>query len=991
MANQKVLVIGWDSADWKIVNDLIDRGCMPNLKSLIENGVMGNISTLHPILSPMLWTSIATGKRPYKHGIYGFSEPTPDGLNIQPTTILSRKTKAIWNILNQSGKRSVVVGWWPSHPAEPINGVMVSDYFHRGITHPDKPWPIRQGTVSPEEMQDELAALRFHPSEFTEEEVTSFLPKAYMIDQEVDQRLHLCAKTMAECTTIHSAATHLLETEEWDFGAVYFDSIDHFSHLFMKYHPPQQKHVSDKDFEIFQHAVESSYVYHDMMLRAYMQLAGPDATIIVLSDHGFHSDHLRPTLLPNEPAGPAAEHRDQGILVMKGPGIRKDHLIHGAGLLDVAPTLLQIFGLPVGEDMDGRVLTDIFETPVEIESIPSWDDVAGDCGTHPEERKLDPFEAEESLQQLVDLGYIEAPKGDMRETIQSTINELNFNLSRAFLDGGRTLDALPLLHELFCNNPSEYRYGIQLAMCLKKLNRLDELEQLVELLNDRRFEDSKTAIEGLSHFKEVGQIRMAERRKEKEEKAKENGETIGDDANEDPIEFVDKAQARQDALALFSKDEWKQINNLRSVATINQYAIEFLKGYVKVARGDYTSAIENLKKSIEAEPGKPSLYIQIGEALLESGELEEAEAAFKKGSEIDPLNASLLLGRARCALNRESYEEAVELCLNAVGEQYHFPMAHYFLAIAFRRSGRTQKAVQALEISIEQNPNNVGALELLSHIYKVDLEDVESAAEYQELARIAGEVTQEQSDMVESYPIPTLDELPENSMLKDRLKLPEKGEAAMKRVPGLGVIANNQVAVRNPDQPFVTVVTGLPRSGTSMMMQMLAAGGLPLLIDGNRTADEDNPHGYQEHDKVKQLAVENKWIEEGTGKAVKVIVQLLEYLPIHLNYRFITMNRDIDEIVRSQQTMLTRNDASGAGLESDKLKSIFSRQLKRASEIAAEAKIEVLDISFAGTIADARGTAEQLCSFLGMDLNVDAMIEAVDGKLYRQKKTTSDQ
>ena len=122
-----MLLVGWDAADWKVIRPLMDAGKMPTVRRLVENGSAGQISTLHPPLSPMLWTSIATGKRPFKHGIHGFSEPTPDGRGVQPVSNLSRKSKAIWNILNQNQLRSVVIGWWPSHPAEPIHGVMVSD------------------------------------------------------------------------------------------------------------------------------------------------------------------------------------------------------------------------------------------------------------------------------------------------------------------------------------------------------------------------------------------------------------------------------------------------------------------------------------------------------------------------------------------------------------------------------------------------------------------------------------------------------------------------------------------------------------------------------------------------------------------------------------------------------------------------------------------------------------------------------------------------
>ena len=118
---RKVLLIGWDAADWKVINPLLDAGKMPNLARFIEQGVIGNLATLQPVLSPMLWTSIATGKRPYKHGIHGFSEPDPVTGGIRPVTNLSRKTKAVWNILNQNDLNTITVGWWPSNPAEPLS------------------------------------------------------------------------------------------------------------------------------------------------------------------------------------------------------------------------------------------------------------------------------------------------------------------------------------------------------------------------------------------------------------------------------------------------------------------------------------------------------------------------------------------------------------------------------------------------------------------------------------------------------------------------------------------------------------------------------------------------------------------------------------------------------------------------------------------------------------------------------------------------------
>src|SRR3954468_18629937 len=128
---KKVLLIGWDSADWQVIDPLIEQGLMPTLAGLIDRGVIGNMSTLRPVLSPMLWNSIATGKRADKHGIHGFIEPRPDGSGIQAVSSTSRKGKALGNLLSKKELKSNIVGWYASHPAEPINGCIVSDHFAR--------------------------------------------------------------------------------------------------------------------------------------------------------------------------------------------------------------------------------------------------------------------------------------------------------------------------------------------------------------------------------------------------------------------------------------------------------------------------------------------------------------------------------------------------------------------------------------------------------------------------------------------------------------------------------------------------------------------------------------------------------------------------------------------------------------------------------------------------------------------------------------------
>ena len=122
MSKRKVLLLGWDAADWKVINPLMDNGEMPHLQQLIERGVMGNLMTLQPVLSPMLWNSIATGKRPDQHGIHGFTVVDKDTGKTRPFGTMDREVKAIWNILNQHNLNAHVVNWFCGHPAEPLRG-----------------------------------------------------------------------------------------------------------------------------------------------------------------------------------------------------------------------------------------------------------------------------------------------------------------------------------------------------------------------------------------------------------------------------------------------------------------------------------------------------------------------------------------------------------------------------------------------------------------------------------------------------------------------------------------------------------------------------------------------------------------------------------------------------------------------------------------------------------------------------------------------------
>ncbi len=492
---QRVLLLGWDAADWKIIHPLLDRGEMPALKNLIENGVSGNLATLEPILSPILWNSIATGKYADKHDILGFVEPTPDGQGARPVSSTSRRAKALWNILSQSGLRSGIVNWFASHPAEPIAGTVFTNNFPEITpTEAGKIAPLHPRAVHPPDLREIAESLRVRPRDITAEQMLPFFPEAVPSDPQ-DPRLQMLAHLLAECATVQNAATLLAAGDEWDLLAIYYETIDHAGHGFMEYHPPAMAHVNAEDAAAFSYVVRAVYRFHDMLLAQLLALAGPETTVIILSDHGFHSDELRPAVTnhsrnPSDKFGPemnpVAWHRQQGIFVAAGPAIRRDELLHGASLLDIAPTVLTLLGLPVPEDMDGRPLTKILlDPPAEPEHVASYEEPHPLDGMHRDlpEEETDPWAARQALEQLAALGYIEMPDaGDSTKMAAAALRDRKWNLAQVYLFSGRTAKAEPLLRELLAqqNDPS---MRCCLALSLLGLRRPQEaIETVAPLL-----------------------------------------------------------------------------------------------------------------------------------------------------------------------------------------------------------------------------------------------------------------------------------------------------------------------------------------------------------------------------------------------------------------------------------------------------------------------------------------------------------------------------
>lgn len=489
--SRKVLLVGWDAADWRFINPLLDAGRLPNLAKLVDHGVIGNLASLKPCLSPILWTSIATGKSADKHGILGFVEPIPGGVGLRPVSSRSRRVKAIWNMLHQTNRSSIVVNWYASHPAEDVRGSVVSNRFFESPPEDVRAaWSAPAGSVSPESKLRDFEGLRFHPRELLLSDLERFVPDVAIVDLAQDPRPKELAQELAKTVSIHAVATALMETVPWDFAAILYDGIDTLGHHFMPFHPPQLAGISDPDFARYQNVMTEVYLFHDELLGRLLELAGEDITVMLISDHGFHSDHQRPIHLREE--APEAEvaaawHRHLGVLAARGPGIRADERIYGATLLDITPTVLQVFGLPIGKDMNGKPLLQMFEQAnATIETIETWDS--------PQDFPVDGMAGEAAtvspdvIEHLIKLGYL--PKSALDDAAAATLaaSEAQFNLAIVHSSMGRHAEAKHELQALCDRFPDQPRYTFALA---KTLANLQDHHQCLKLLRQLEAQGQK--------------------------------------------------------------------------------------------------------------------------------------------------------------------------------------------------------------------------------------------------------------------------------------------------------------------------------------------------------------------------------------------------------------------------------------------------------------------------------------------------------------------
>ncbi len=386
----RVAIVGVDGCDWEVIGPLVEAGELPTFQRLMESGCYGPLRSMEPMMSPIIWTSISTGKPPEEHGITGFINEA--GVPVNATM----KTAApIWDIVSAYGAQVGIVGWYVTWPAHDVNGFMVSDRIHSLLRGPAQIKQSLSGRPTNEVLEG-FGEFAFDPGyrRYPETDLR------YQQNRIVDEPLR---RGYLRDVIYGKIAFASFPQYRPSLMAVYFRGVDFVQHFFWKYFDPEPfGDVPPDDVRLYGNVIRRYCIYQDALLDRLLDALGDDVNVIIVSDHGFQP---RLDLDPGRPQL-TGRHDIDGVIIAAGPQFRSSGHFEGAGVLDIVPTALAVMGLPVADDMKGRVLLETIR-PEHLRDHPlvSVTSYEPDVGRETEETESSMDDA--LKEELRSLGYIE--------------------------------------------------------------------------------------------------------------------------------------------------------------------------------------------------------------------------------------------------------------------------------------------------------------------------------------------------------------------------------------------------------------------------------------------------------------------------------------------------------------------------------------------------------------------------------------------------------
>jgi len=465
----RVILLGLDGMDPDVIDLLIAEGKLPHFAQIKREGAYARLYSAPPLLSPIIWTTIATGRKPSDHGIGHFITVDPSTGEELPVTSAMRRVPALWNIFSAAEREVAIVGWWATWPAEAVNGVVVSDHagYHFLMEQRLVEGATSDGVTYPDELLAELDDLIRRPQDVGYDELEPFVdiePADLEAEFAFHDDLSHFRWALGAAKSYRDIGLRLWETRNPDLLLVYVEGVDTTSHLFG--HLYRQSGLAGELAEQqrrYGNAVEQMYVFVDGIVGDYIDAMDENTTLVIVSDHGFKLGEL-----PTDPSKTRdmrrvseAYHREYGILFLYGRGVQPGARIDSATTLDVTPSVLALAGLPLAEDMPGKVFGQALDVDTS-ERIASYDDQWTDGAEGARSEGVD----HAVLERLESLGYIGAA---------ASTNDRN--LANILLREGRYEEAAHAFGELAAAEPDEPVYHAALGTALAGLGRLDEARE----------------------------------------------------------------------------------------------------------------------------------------------------------------------------------------------------------------------------------------------------------------------------------------------------------------------------------------------------------------------------------------------------------------------------------------------------------------------------------------------------------------------------------
>jgi predicted AlkP superfamily phosphohydrolase/phosphomutase len=403
-----VIWIGLDGLDWDLLDRLAREGKMPNWSRLVAKGASSRLKSFMPILSPIVWTSIATGVPPDVHRVLDFQEVEPATGAKMPISGRSRAVPAIWNVAAASGRTVGVVGWWATHPAEEVTGFFVSDHASP-ILFEGLP---RAGVAFPAALAAGIEQIAAKEEQVADSEIAQYvdvplpeIARARASGKGLADPIIALARIIGATRTVQRVARELYDRNTPELTMVYFEGTDAIGHVFSPFVPPRLSCIPEAEFAKYSHTVDTYYALVDRVLGQWMRRADEDgATLIVNSDHGFKWGEDRPCERSSlDPATAAYWHRMTGVLAAYGARVKPSEKRGDASVFDLAPTVSALLDLPVDRHLTGNLLRETFS----ILGAPARKDLfSGTPVRRVEAAQLSEKQASEYAQKLRSLGYL---------------------------------------------------------------------------------------------------------------------------------------------------------------------------------------------------------------------------------------------------------------------------------------------------------------------------------------------------------------------------------------------------------------------------------------------------------------------------------------------------------------------------------------------------------------------------------------------------------